>query len=78
MSDEKKTDKRFRVTTEKVLGSFSKKNGKTVADLSESLGVTEATVRKYVRALAKQNQIKVGGTRETGARGRPASLYVAA
>lgn len=78
MSNEKKTDKRFRVTPEKVLGSFSKKNGKTVADLSESLGVTEATVRKYVNALAEQGRIKIDGTRETGARGRPASLYVTA
>jgi predicted ArsR family transcriptional regulator len=71
-------DKRFRVTPEAVLGSFSKKNGKTVSDLSETLKVTPATVRKYVRTLADQGKIKVEGARETGARGRPAALYVAA
>lgn len=69
-----KSDKRFRVTPDQIFAAVGKK-GKTVGDIKTSLGVTPATVRKYLAQLEAENRVKVEGVRETGARGRPAALY---
>jgi predicted ArsR family transcriptional regulator len=78
MASSKKKDTRNKVSSDKLFDLIGKKNGRTVQDLSDSTGVTPATIRKYTKELVSSGRIIEKGYRSTGERGRPATIYVQA
>lgn len=69
-------NKKIQLTPELILGQL--KTEKTVNDLATKFKKTDATVRIYINTLVDAGQVKSAGTTNTGQRGRPATLYVAA
>lgn len=64
-----------KVSTDKITGFLSKP--RTAAEVAEKFSVTPATARKYLDELVSNGAATTSGTRATGTRGRPATLYTA-
>lgn len=72
------THPRTKVTSEQVKKFLTSK--KTIQEVASNFGVTTATARKHVVALANSKLVKKVGTKAQpdGQRGRPADLYAQA
>jgi predicted ArsR family transcriptional regulator len=54
---------------------FLKRGKRTVTEVATEFGVTVPTARKYIAELFQAGSLATFGTKETGSRGRPATLY---
>lgn len=66
-----------KVDTNKLINFLKQGKGKTATDVANKFTVTPATARKYLSDLSATGTIVSNGTKGTGSRGRPATLYTA-
>lgn len=64
-----------KVDTTKLLNFLKQGKGKTANDVANKFVVTAATARKYLSDLSASGSISTNGTKSTGSRGRPATLF---
>lgn len=62
-------------TQERILELLEIQKTATVAQLSNTLQVTQADIRHHLRNLSQQKLVEVASKLETGERGRPRTLY---
>jgi len=64
--------------TDSQLAKFAGTRGKTKAEFAERFNTDLSGAGKIVNAAVTQGVLRIGGTVETGRRGRPSQLYVKA
>lgn len=60
---------------QRILVYLSQHNGATAAEISISLGVTEANIRHHLAILVSDGRVKTPGTRPEFRRGRPEKIF---